>query len=122
MRWFASGISVALLVGCLATVNAQTTKTITMRDACDPDTFNAAAGPGTCIPGPHGTTLFADFIAELTADQIAGGWRFNPLVNATEGHFKLARLDLKEGSTPPSKTPEMKRTPSPASSASAVGI
>jgi plastocyanin len=92
-----SGIGVALLVGCLANVNAQTTKTITMRDACDPDSFNAVAGPGTCIPGPHGTTLFADFIAELTADQIAGGWRFNPLVNATEGHFKLARLDMKPG-------------------------
>ena len=97
MRWLASGIGVALLVGCLATVNAQTTKTITMWDACDPDSFNMAAQSTICIAGHHGTTLFEDFIAELTTDKIAGAWRFNPLVNATEGHFHLARLDLKEG-------------------------
>ena len=97
MRWLASGIGVALLVGCLTTVNAQTTKTITIRDACDPDSFNMAAGSTICIPGHHGTTLFEDFVAELTADQIAGAWRFNPLVHATEGTFTLARLHLKVG-------------------------
>jgi plastocyanin len=97
MRGLASGIGVALLVGCLANVNAQTTKTVTMRDACDPDSFNKAAGSPICIAGHHGTTLFEDFIAELTTDQIAGAWRFNPLVNATEDKFKLARLDLKAG-------------------------
>jgi hypothetical protein len=97
MRGLALGIGVALLVGCLANVNAQTTKTITMWDACDPESFNTVGGPGTCISGHHGTTLFDDFVAELQTDQIAGAWRFNPLVNATEGHFKLARLDLKEG-------------------------
>src|SRR5947209_7008577 len=97
MRGLASGIGVALLVGCLANVNAQTTTTITMRDACDPESFNAVAGSVICLPGHHGTTLFDDFIAELKTDQIAGAWRFNPLVNATEGKFKLARLDLKAG-------------------------
>jgi len=97
MRWLASGIGVALLVGCLANVNAQTTKTVTMWDACDPESFNAVGGPGTCIAGHHGTTLFEDFVAELQTDQIAGAWRFNPLVNATEGHFELASLDLKPG-------------------------
>jgi hypothetical protein len=68
-----------------------------MRDACDPDSFNAAVGPGTCVAGQHGTTLFSDFIGELQTDQIAGAWRFNPLLNATEGNFKLVRLDLKQG-------------------------
>jgi hypothetical protein len=72
MRWLASGIGVALLVGCLATVNAQTTKTITMWDACDPDSFNMAAQSTICIAGHHGTTLFEDFIAELRTDKIAG--------------------------------------------------
>ena len=94
MKWFA-GVSVALLLGAFAM--AQTTKTITMRDACDPDSFNVAVGPGTCIAGHHGTTLFPDFIGELQSDQIAGAWRFNPLLDATEGHFKLVRLDLKQG-------------------------
>jgi hypothetical protein len=97
MRGLASGIGVALLVGCLANVNAQTTKTLTMWDACDPESFNAAAGSVICIPGHHGTTLFEDFVAELQTDQIAGAWRFNPLVNATEGHFNLAHLNLKAG-------------------------
>lgn len=95
MKWLFPGVCVALLLG--ATAMAQTTKTITMRDACDPDSFNAAVGPGTCVAGHHGTTLFTDFIGELTTDQIAGAWRFNPLLNATEGNFKLVRLDLKSG-------------------------
>jgi hypothetical protein len=68
-----------------------------MRDACDPASFNAAVGPGTCVSGNHGNTLFSDFIGELQSDHIAGAWRFNPLLNATEGHFSLARLDLREG-------------------------
>ncbi len=95
MKWIAVGIGAAVLLGSLA--NAQTTKTIIMRDACDPDSFNATVGPGTCVAGQHGTTLFGDFIAELQSDQIAGAWRFNPLLNTTEGHFKLVRLELKPG-------------------------
>ncbi len=93
MRWLVASIGTALLWAGIA--NAQTT--ITMRDACDPDSFNAAVRPGTCVAGQHGTTLFSDFIAELQTDQIAGAWRFNPLLNATEGHFKLVRVDLKPG-------------------------
>jgi hypothetical protein len=97
MRWLAVGIGLAMLWGSFAIANAQTTKTITMRDACDPTTFNIAVGPGTCIPGHHGNTLFPDFIGELQGDHIAGAWRFNPLLNATEGHFGLVRLDLTSG-------------------------
>lgn len=92
-------ISVCLGVACLLTtlVVAQSTKTITMRDACDPDSFNAVVGPGTCIGGPHGTTPFPDFIAELQEDHIAGAWRFNPLLDASGTHFKLVRLELHRG-------------------------
>jgi hypothetical protein len=93
MRWLSVAIGVALLWGGIA--NAQTT--ITMWDACDPASFNAAVGPGTCVAGHHGTTLFGDFIGELQTDHIAGAWRFNPLLNATEGNFKLVRLNLKAG-------------------------
>lgn len=93
MRWLSLGIGVALLWGGIA--NAQSI--IAMRDACDPVSFNAAVGPGTCAAGQHGTTLFSDFIGELQTDQIAGAWRFNPMLNATEGNFKLVRLDLKQG-------------------------
>ena len=97
MKWLAIGIGVTMLWGSFAIANAQTTKTITMRDACDPTTFNIAVGPGTCMPGHHGNTLFPDFIGELQSDHIAGAWRFNPLLNATEGHFQLVRLHLKTG-------------------------
>jgi hypothetical protein len=97
MKWLAMGIGVTMLWGSSALTNAQTTKAITMRDACDPTTFNIAVGPGTCTPGHHGRTLFPDFIAELQSDHIAGAWRFNPLLNATEGHFQLVRLDLAPG-------------------------
>lgn len=98
-------IGTALLLSCVLNVNAQTvdrhhedgTKTVTMWDACDPDSFNAAVGPGACIPGHHGITLFGDFIAELQTDQIAGAWRFNPLLNASGKAFELAGLELEPG-------------------------
>ena len=77
--------------------NTQTTEIITMRDACDPTSFNLNVGPGTCVPGQHGNTLFSDFIDELTTDQNAGAWRFNPMLNAKAGTFKLVRLDLTSG-------------------------
>ena len=95
MRWFTIGMGVALLFACLA--NAQTPKIITMRDACDPVSFDAALGSGHCLPGQHGNTLFSDFIGELQTDQNAGAWRFNPMLNAKAGTFKLVRLDLTAG-------------------------
>ena len=49
------------------------TKTVRIWDACDPETFNAAVGPGTCEAGHHGQTKFQDFFGELQLDQIAGG-------------------------------------------------
>lgn len=73
------------------------TKTIRIWDACDPATFNAKVGPGTCQPGHHGQTVFDDFFAEVQLDQIAGGWRFNPMLNTTDGVLKLARLELQPG-------------------------
>jgi hypothetical protein len=97
MRCILAGICVGILLGSVPNANAQTTKTITMRDACDPDSFNAALGPGHCIAGHHGNTLFGDFLGELQTDKIAGAWRFNPMLNATEGQFKLVRLDLNSG-------------------------
>src|SRR5215831_5222907 len=73
---------------------------IVARDACDPDTFNAAVGPGTCVNLPgnqHGTTPFALFIEELQQDRIAGAWRFNPLLNASSKTFALVTLNLAAG-------------------------
>lgn len=97
----AVAIGVALLFGCLAQGNAQTQEkkntTIKMWDACDPDSFNAAFGAGTCIPGHHGMTFLDDFLGELQTDRIAGGWRFDPLLNASAGVFKLVKVELVPG-------------------------
>jgi hypothetical protein len=93
---------VAMLLGCFVLLSALALSqaepfTIGIRDACDPGTFTANVGPGTCKPGQHGTTKFKLFIAELQSDQIAGAWRFNPLLNATQGIFQLATVNLTSG-------------------------
>jgi hypothetical protein len=49
---------------------------IVAHDACDPASFNAVIGPGTCVK-PFRTT-FQDFIAQLTATKVAKGWFFSP--------------------------------------------
>jgi len=52
---------------------------IDVRDACDPATFDAAVGPGTCQPGHSGGTItFSDFLAELAEEKSVGAWKFNP--------------------------------------------
>ena len=105
MKGLAVAVGVALLSNCLAQGNAQiqqktsttTTTTIKMWDACDPDSFNAALGTGTCIPGHHGQTVLGDFIGELQTDHIAGGWRFDPLLDVSPGTFKLVKVELAPG-------------------------
>src|SRR5262245_5143176 len=49
---------------------------VKVRDDCDPASFNAAVGPGTCIG--NGKTVFSDFIDQLVDHGFAGAWRFSP--------------------------------------------
>ena len=49
---------------------------VNMLDACDPDTFNAVIGPGTCVRS--GGMKFDQFIAQLTRLAFAAPWRFAP--------------------------------------------
>jgi hypothetical protein len=87
-----------LALGMRDSATAQTTPvTIRIRDACDPKTFNQVVGPGTCIAGNHGTTGFNLFIAEVTSDKFAGGWRFNPLLDTDGNEFNLQTLNLNAG-------------------------
>ena len=51
-------------------------KKIRLYDNCDPATFNAALGDGTCVGS--GTQTYSQFIAELTATQTATAWRNQP--------------------------------------------
>ncbi len=49
---------------------------VNMQDACDPATFNAALGPGTCLRA--GGMQFSQFIAQLTQLGFVGPWHFAP--------------------------------------------
>jgi len=49
---------------------------VTLSDACDPETFNAAIGAGTC--SRQGGVRFEDFVAQLTRHHSAGAWHFAP--------------------------------------------
>src|SRR5689334_22524576 len=53
-----------------------TTRLVTMMDACDGPTFNAAIGPGTC--SRNGGVSFSEFVAQMTAHQFAGAWHNSP--------------------------------------------
>lgn len=53
-------------------------------DSCEPDSFDAAIGPGTCVK--QGRTTFAEFVAQLQATQAVRDWRFTPeLLTARSG-------------------------------------
>jgi hypothetical protein len=59
-------------------------------DKCDPATFNAAIGPGTCQSG-HPGIKFDTFIGQLTAHQDAPAWRNAPShMTATFGETLVA--------------------------------
>ena len=65
------------LTGAAATLTAdQSPQVVQVRDDCDPATFNAAVGPGTCIG--DGDTTFQEFIGDVIAQQSVDEWRFNP--------------------------------------------
>lgn len=65
--------------------NASTDMNIHVRDYCDPKSFNAVVGPGTCErassslnPLSNGAITFQGFVAEVTLDKSVGAWRFVP--------------------------------------------
>jgi hypothetical protein len=66
----------ALLFASVSSASAHQQLSVQLRDDCDPATFNAAVGPGTCVR--KGNTTFADFFAQLRQKHSVEGWRFNP--------------------------------------------
>jgi plastocyanin len=78
-----AGIAVLLVLVPVAGASATSaTRQVQALDDCDPVTFNAAVGPGTCVKS--GSTTFSEFIAQLLAQGRAPAWRFAP------GQLKLA--------------------------------
>jgi plastocyanin len=57
-------------------------RTVQILDACDPATFNAELGPGSCVRKGGGVTLDR-FIGQLLRKGEAPAWRFSP------AHLKL---------------------------------
>jgi len=78
---FSIAVSVVLLsaTSALAQQDRSTQLNIHIRDYCDPTTFNAAIGTGTCVRDTSvGAITFSGFVAELGADKSVGAWRFAP--------------------------------------------
>jgi plastocyanin len=69
-------VALLVLVPAAGASAASTTRQVQMLDDCEPASFNAAIGPGTCIK--DGTTTFQEFIAQLLAQGRAPAWRFAP--------------------------------------------
>jgi len=64
--------------------------TVTMFDACDPETFNAEVGPGTCIRS--GGVRFDKFVDQLRKHHSIGAWHFAPPnVTMSVGQLLVAR-------------------------------
>ena len=53
------------------------TRKVTLRDDCDPATFNAALGPNSCLRKDSGMP-FNTFVALLTRNQTVGPWKIDP--------------------------------------------
>jgi hypothetical protein len=69
-------VALLLLVPATGASAASATRQVQALDDCDPATFNAALGPGTCVK--DGTTTFSEFVGQLLAQGRAPAWRFAP--------------------------------------------
>jgi hypothetical protein len=69
-------IAMIPFVAAVVVVATSNPTVIRMQGPCDPASFNAAVGPGTCIG--NGTITFDHFVKELTLTQKAGSWLFSP--------------------------------------------
>jgi hypothetical protein len=72
-----TAFSAVVLLSLTAGAGAvQGDKKIRLYDDCEPTSFNAVLGDGTCIGNGH--TTFDEFIAELEETQDAHAWRNQP--------------------------------------------
>jgi len=74
-RLYACAGAAVLAVASVAIAIGKDNLEIRQRDDCDPATFNATIGPGTCVGG--GDTTFQDFLAEFQQTGSVEKWRFN---------------------------------------------
>jgi plastocyanin len=71
-----SALAPALIAACSDSSGPRLNARVSMQDDCDPATFNAALGAGTC--SKQGATTFAAFNSELNANKSVAKWQFVP--------------------------------------------
>jgi hypothetical protein len=74
-RVYACVVVTVLAVTSVAVGIASDSLNIRQRDDCEPASFNAAVGDGTCVG--DGETTFPDFFAEFQQTGQVDKWRFN---------------------------------------------
>jgi plastocyanin len=72
----AMGLSSQLLGACNDSSGPSVAPHVDAMDECDPASFNAALGAGTCTR--NGSVTLAQFNAELTAQHSVAAWHFAP--------------------------------------------
>ncbi len=99
INWKMCGkVTIAMIpfAAALVVVATSNPTVIRMQGPCDPATFNAAVGPGTCIG--DGTITFDHFVQELTNTQKAGAWLFSP-ADGTLAPGTVLSLENRAGET-----------------------
>jgi plastocyanin len=76
LRVFGTILATAVFVSCSDSVAPKANATVSMQDQCDPASFNAAIGAGTCTK--QGIVTLSEFNAELNATHRVASWHFVP--------------------------------------------
>jgi plastocyanin len=69
-------LTAAALAACSDANSPRADAQVSAQDQCDPATFNAALGSGTCTK--QGTVSFSAFNNELNSTHQVAAWRFDP--------------------------------------------
>src|SRR2546426_5042024 len=69
-------LATPVFVACSDSVAPKANATLTIQDQCDPASFNAALGAGTCTK--QGIVTFSQFNTELNATHRVAAWQFVP--------------------------------------------
>jgi len=78
-KWILCGkatLAMIPIAAALILIAASNPLVVRIEDQCDPATFNAAVGPGTCTG--NGNITFDHFVNQVTHAQKAGAWYFTP--------------------------------------------
>ena len=98
--------AIAIQVPTAGAERAPTVRVVELRDNCDPVSFNAAIGDGTCVPhkSSGGLTKFDEFLAELNpVDFGHGQWRTTPTTGTSEPATRCRPSCAAASSTPSPK-------------------